>query len=98
MRGKDTYAMLRIFLVGAAIVTVFVFAKRDHWLERAGLVGTCEIISAPAGDTGQWWSCKEGLVSGYPMLTQENCDSREVVAKRELWRCPTPLTQVPGAF
>jgi hypothetical protein len=90
--------MLRIFFVGAAIVAVFVFAKRDHWLERAGLVGTCEITAAPAGDTAQWWSCREGLVSGYPMLTQENCDSRGVVAARELWRCPTPLTQIPGAF
>ncbi len=90
--------MLRIFLVGAAIVTVFVFAKRDHWLERAGLVGTCELAAVPAGDTGQWWSCREGLVSGYPALGQEGCDSRGVVAAREFWRCPTRLTQIPGAF
>ena len=91
--------MLRIFLVGVAIVTVFVFAKRDHWLEQGGLVGSCEITRSPTGrDTAQWWSCKEGLVSGYPMLTQENCDSQGVTSKRELWICPTPLTAVPGAF
>ena len=89
--------MLRIFFVGAAIVAVFVFAKRDHWLERAGLVGTCQLAPTPFGDTGQWWSCREGLVSGYPILTQHQCDSRGVVAARELWRCPTPLEQVPGA-
>lgn len=90
--------MLRIFLVGAAIIALFVFARRDHWLERTGFVGSCEITQAPAGDTAQWWACKEGLFSGFPQLTQEDCDSRDVVAKRELWRCPTPLTQVPGAF
>ena len=90
--------MLRIFLVGAAIVAVFVFAKRDHWLEHAGLVGTCQIVPSPYGDEAQWWSCREGLVSGYPVLTQENCDSQGVVAAREFWRCPTPLEQVPGAF
>ena len=90
--------MLRIFFVGAAIVAVFVFAKRDHWLERGGLVGSCQITQAPSGDTAQWWSCKEGLVSGYPVLTLENCESRDVVARRELWRCPTPLTEVPGVF
>ena len=90
--------MLRIFFVGAAIVAVFVFAKRDHWLERAGVVGSCQLTQAPSGDTAQWWSCKEGLMSGYPMLTQEHCDSQDVVARRERWRCPTPLTQVPGSF
>jgi hypothetical protein len=90
--------MLRILFVGAAIVAVFVFAKRDHWLERAGVVGSCQLTQAPSGDTAQWWSCKEGLMSGYPILTQEHCDSHDVVARRELWRCPTPLTQVPGSF
>ena len=88
--------MLRIFFVGAAIVAVFVFAKRDHWIGRAGLVGTCQLATAPYGDTAQWWSCKEGLVSGYPVLTMQHCDSQGVVAARERWRCPTPLTQVPG--
>jgi hypothetical protein len=90
--------MLRIFLVGVAIVAVFVFAKRDHWWARTGLVGTCQLATAPAGDKGQWWSCREGILSGYPTLTQENCDSQGVVASREFWRCPTPLEQVPGAF
>ena len=89
--------MLKIFLVGAAIVAVFVFAKRDHWLARADLIGTCQIAPTPYGDdTGQWWSCKEGIMSGYPVLTMQHCDSQGVVATRELWRCPTPLTQVPG--
>ena len=88
--------MLRIFFVGAAIVAVFVFAKRDNWLQRAGLVGTCQITPTPFGDTGQWWSCREGLVSGYPVLTRQQCDSRSIIASREMWRCPIPLTTVPG--
>ena len=89
--------MLRIFFVGAAIIAVFIVAKREHWLERAGLVGTCQVVPSPYGDTGQWWSCREGLVSGYPVLTRQQCDSRGIIATRELWRCPTPLAQVPGA-
>ena len=89
--------MLRIFFVGAAIVAVFIAAKREHWIERAGLVGTCQLVQPPYGDTAQWWSCRQGLVSGYPVLTQHQCDSKGYVATRELWRCPTPLSQAPGA-
>jgi hypothetical protein len=88
--------MLRIFFVGAAIIAVFIAAKREHWLERAGLVGTCRIVQAPYGDTAQWWSCREGIISGYPVLTRDQCDSKGFVAAREIWRCPTPLSQAPG--
>ena len=89
--------MLRIFFVGAAIIAAFVVAKQEHWLARAGLVGTCQLVQAPYGDTSQWWSCKQGLITGYPVLTQQQCDSQGFTAARELWRCPTPLDQAPGA-
>ena len=90
--------MLRIFFVGAAIIAVFVFAKRDHWLERAGVLGSCQLVRTPYRETGQWWSCREGMVSGYPVLTGQQCDSQGVVAARELWKCQKPLSSVPSAF
>jgi hypothetical protein len=89
--------MLRIFFVGLAIVAALVAAKREHWLARAGLVGTCQVSQPPFGDTAQWWSCKQGILTGFPVLTRHDCDSKGFVASREVWRCPTPLVQAPGA-
>lgn len=89
--------MLRIFFVGAAILAALVAAKREHWFARAGLIGTCHLAQAPFGDTAQWWSCRQGLITGFPVLTRQQCDSQGVTATREVWRCPTPLAQAPGA-
>jgi len=88
--------MLRIFLVGAAIVVALVVARRDHWLERAGLVGTCRLAQAPFGDTAQWWSCRQGVITGFPVLTHDQCDNEGITLGRELWRCPEPLVSAPG--
>ena len=88
--------MLRIFIVGAAIVASLVVAQRDHWFERAGFVGTCKLTQAPYGDAAQWWSCRQGMITGYPVLTRQQCDNKGIVLSRELWRCPTPLDSAPG--
>jgi hypothetical protein len=88
--------MLRIFFVGAAIIAALVFAQRDHWFQRAGLVGTCRLAQPPYGDTAQWWSCREGIITGYPVLTRNACDEEGFVLNREIWRCPTPLESAPG--
>jgi hypothetical protein len=89
--------MLRIFIVGAAIVVALVVAKRDHWFERAGLVGSCRIVASPTGDSAQWWSCRQGVMTGYPVLSRQQCDNRGIALNREFWRCPTPLETTPGA-
>jgi hypothetical protein len=89
--------MLRIVIVGAAIAAALIVAKRDHWFERAGLVGTCRITQPGyVNDTAQWWSCRQGLITGYPVLTRNQCDSTGFASSRELWRCPTPLESAPG--
>jgi hypothetical protein len=90
--------MLRILFVGAAIVAALVVAQRDHWFQRAGVVGTCRLAQPGyANDTAQWWSCRQGLITGYPVLTRQQCDSTGFVLNRELWRCTTPLESAPGA-
>jgi hypothetical protein len=88
--------MLRILMVGAAIAAALVFAQREHWIARAGFVGTCRLAPVPIGDTAQWWTCRQGLLTGYPVLTRHECVDQGIVLGRELWRCPTPLETAPG--
>jgi hypothetical protein len=90
--------MLRIVIVGLAIAAALFAAKRDRWFERAGLVGNCrQTQPGYVNDTAQWWSCRQGLITGYPILTRQQCDSTGFVLNRELWRCTTPLESQPGA-
>ena len=89
--------MLRILIVGVAIAAALVVAKRDHWVERAGLVGTCRLAQPlTPRDTAQWWSCRQGVLTGFPVLTRHDCDEHGIVLGRELWRCATPLESAPG--
>ena len=88
----------RIFLVGASIVTLLVLAKERQWFEQAGLLGRCAVVAAPPGDGGQWWSCEEGLLSGYPRLDADGCTIQNRPAAREVWRCPVPLESAPGGL
>jgi hypothetical protein len=88
--------MLRVLMVGAAIAAAMIVAQKEHWLAKAGLVGSCHTVSAPYGDTAQWWSCSQGVLTGYPVLTRNECDEHGIVLDREYWRCPTPLESAPG--
>jgi hypothetical protein len=90
--------MLRIIIVGVAIAAALFAAKRDRWFERAGLVGNCHLTQPGyIGDTAQWWSCRQGLITGYPVLARQQCDSTGFVLNRELWRCTVPIETAPGA-
>jgi hypothetical protein len=90
--------LFRIFLVFAIVVTTLVVAKDRHWFERTGVLGHCAVVSGPAGDSGQWWSCEEGWLSGYPRLDADGCTRNRRPPGREVWRCPEPLVTTPGAF
>jgi hypothetical protein len=90
--------LFRIFLVFAVIATTLVLAKERHWFEQAGLLGQCAIVAGPAGDAGQWWSCREGWLSGYPRLDADGCTRERRPSGREVWRCPVPLVTTPSAF
>ena len=95
--GVDAY-MLRIILVAALLVSALALAKQNHWFEKTGIVGTCAGLAAPRGDDGQWWSCEQGVLTGFPTLKRDSCESRAVAAGRQVWRCSTPLVTTPGGI
>ena len=83
--------MLKILVIGALIAASLVFAKQEHAFNRAGVVGTCTVTRGPYGDTAEWHSCKEGLLTGFPNLGRYQCTLEAQTTKVELWRCATPL-------
>ena len=82
--------MLRIILVGFAIILAMIAIKDDRLLQRTGLVHSCRSVVAPAGDTADWRACEPGKLAGAPDLTRESCTRGAVVGKIEYWRCPAP--------
>jgi hypothetical protein len=83
--------LFKIVFVGAFAALMLGVAKQQHWFERAGLVSSCALVATPAGQPagGSWYLCREGIMTGYPRLERDNCDSRGFVGKLELWHCDT---------
>jgi hypothetical protein len=90
--------LIRILLVGVLATVLLVVARDRQWLERSGLLGRCSIVGAPLGQPsgGAWYLCKEGIMTGFPALEGDACESVGFVAKDEVWHCPAPLVSVPG--
>jgi len=88
----------KIIFVGVLVAAVLGLAKTQHWFERSGVISRCEVAAAPFGEQsgGQWWSCREGILTGYPTLERDSCQSKGFANRRELWYCPTPLASTPG--
>ena len=90
--------LFKIALIGVGFAAALFLLKQQHVLQRTGIIGSCTEIAAPAGEsrTGQWWSCREGTITGYPSLTLDDCDSVFFRAGREVWRCSRALERNPG--
>lgn len=88
--------MFKLILAAVAIVVTLAVAKQEGWFHRAGIVGSCENITAPFGDTGEWWSCTEGFLTGFPRLERDSCEFRGAFVGEEVWRCAIPLKDKPG--
>ncbi len=89
--------MLRVFVLSLLVIAVMVAVKDGRVLARAGLVGSCAAVAAPAGQTGYWHACKEGKLEGRPDLSRKSCKSLGLVGTVEYWRCPTPLGGLKNA-
>ena len=90
--------LLKIALVGTAIVALMVVAQNQRWPQRARVVGVCNAIPAPYSSAdSRWYSCSEGVLSGYPSLEGDHCVKTGRVQAREVWRCDEVLVSLPGA-
>jgi hypothetical protein len=36
------------------------------------------------------------VLTGFPALESDGCDSIRIVQHEEIWHCPTPLVSTPG--
>jgi hypothetical protein len=89
----------KIILVLAALIASLALLQQQHTFERIGVTGTCTEVRTPAGDApeAQWWSCKEGLLTGYPTLLKDGCDLKVKTTARQVWRCPVAIER-PAAL
>jgi hypothetical protein len=87
--------ILFVVLLGGGLA----YAKHAHVYEKIGVVGGCDLSAAPISDTAtaQWWNCHEGLLTGFPTLTRDNCRLYTVIPKHQLWRCPEAIAR-PSAL
>lgn len=83
--------MSRIVFAAAMIASVLAFGKHERVLERAGLLGSCSTLSAPAPEGGQWLECRPGRLTGYPDLSRDSCSRRGLRGESRYWVCPTAL-------
>ena len=90
--------LLKIAMVGVAIVVLMGVAQNQRWPERAGVIGRCDYTPPPRSDqTGAWYACKQGILNGFPNLETDKCTSAGIVSHREIWRCTAPLASLPGS-
>ncbi len=90
--------IVRIILVVATIVVLMVVAQDRRWPQRAGVVGVCTATGAPASaPTGFWYSCKQGILNGFPNLEADRCTNVGIAEHREVWQCDVQLVSLPGA-
>jgi len=83
--------MLRFAALIAVLVAVLAAVKREHVLERTGLLGSCSPVAATGDPLGQWQACHAGRLTGYPDLSRGFCTQRSVRPGVVYWRCPAPL-------
>ena len=89
--------LVKIAMVGAAIVVLMAVAQSQHWARRAGLTGTCYAVQAPSSNpTGTWYACKQGILTSFPSLESDACESEGILAHQEVWRCEQPLISMPS--
>ena len=91
VRADTRRMVLRIALVAALIAGALVVIRQKQVLQHAGLVGYCQQIATPAGQSGIWHACKAGKLTGTPGLTLGSCTRTSHGPDRDLWRCPTAL-------
>ena len=89
--------LVKIFMVGVAFVVLMGVAQTQRWPQRVGVVGKCVATRPPSSTPGgAWYACKQGILTGFPALEAEGCRSVGLFMHQEVWRCPAPLSSLPG--
>jgi hypothetical protein len=91
----DTTTELRIFAAAVCIAAALVAVKKEHLVQRAGLSGSCSVVSTPPGQSGEWRACKAGRLAGRPDLHRDACTAQGLSGTLEFWRCPAPVKSSP---
>jgi len=88
--------VLKIVVVATVLAALLVIAKQEQLFARSGVVGSCEIVHSPIGDSAEWHACREGWLTGYPSLLGDSCTFEARRGGYEYWRCPDRLTRTVG--
>ena len=89
--------LVKIAMVGIAIVILMAVAKDQKWAQRAGLTGTCHTVRAPTSTPeGAWYACKQGILTSFPSLDSQACESVGILQHQEVWRCEQVLVSLPS--
>lgn len=89
--------LVKIAMVGVAFIVLMGVAQSKQWPQRAGVVGRCAATGPLGPDPGRaWYSCKQGILTGFPNLEADSCRRVGIVAHREIWRCSATLESLPG--
>ena len=89
--------LVKIAMVGVAIIVLMAVAKDQNWAQRAGLTGHCYAVMPPSSNpTGAWYACKQGILTSFPSLDSAACQDVGLVNHEEVWRCDAPLEEMPS--
>ena len=97
-RIEPADVLVKIALVGVAIVVLMVVARDQRWAaagRRHRALRRDASRRAPS-PTGAWYACKQGVLTGFPNLEGDSCTSAGIVMHQEVWRCDAPLVSTPG--
>lgn len=82
--------MVRIVVVAALVAVLLAVARQERLFQRAGIVGSCQVVASPVGDSAVWRACREGWLTGSPSLLGDSCTYELRAGGYEYWRCPAP--------
>jgi len=85
-----------IFLISVAIFVAMLAAAHRWNTTGGGLFADCRVVPTPVGETGQWWGCRAGALSGQTDLGRSGCDRRQRVGPVQLWSCRAPFRGSPS--
>jgi hypothetical protein len=90
--------LLKILLVGALLIGAMAAIKDGTVLRDAGLLSSCNAVSANGHTDPTLLSCSKGKLDGFPDLTNKACTRISSHPHREYWRCETDVvsSQTPN--